>query len=204
MAVSAEVLSPWAKGHMALYDCLTDAVHRLKLSPPSDGDIDYLEIGSRDGDSLRAVIAAAGSLARAECIDTFGGYESGTDRGPDDGPRNLRESIPVGSVSALAIHVGDSHEMLRHLNALKAQAIATRFDLVLIDGCHNQEHAGTDMRLAWPLLRPGGIMVCDEWGKDDAPFLRETIRSFVVECGASIVSAFEDANNGAVALEKKA
>jgi predicted O-methyltransferase YrrM len=45
-----------------------------------------------------------------------------------------------------------------------------RFDLVYIDGDHRRETVMLDAMLTWPMLRPGGILIWDDYiYKPDAP-----------------------------------
>lgn len=41
------------------------------------------------------------------------------------------------------------------------------FDGIHIDGCHSYVGASADIRNAWPLLRPGGVILCDDYLRAD-------------------------------------
>lgn len=50
---------------------------------------------------------------------------------------------------------GDSHKLLPE--------IKEKFDYIYVDGEHWYEDAKADIRDSWPLLKKGGIMVCDDY-----------------------------------------
>lgn len=41
------------------------------------------------------------------------------------------------------------------------------FDMVFIDGCHSEHGCRRDLQRAWARLKPDGIMVCDDYDRDD-------------------------------------
>jgi predicted O-methyltransferase YrrM len=59
-------------------------------------------------------------------------------------------------------HVGASRDVLRTLSG-------ERFDLVYIDGSHESADVLSDAVLAWPLVKPGGLVGFDDYGWRERP-----------------------------------
>jgi tetratricopeptide (TPR) repeat protein/predicted O-methyltransferase YrrM len=55
---------------------------------------------------------------------------------------------------------GGSHEVLP---TLKAES----FDFIYVDGCHWADYVEPEAKLAWPLLKPGGLMIFDDYQWSD-------------------------------------
>lgn len=41
------------------------------------------------------------------------------------------------------------------------------FDTIYVDGCHSYQGCKLDIEQCWPLLKPGGIILCDDYNRDD-------------------------------------
>lgn len=52
-----------------------------------------------------------------------------------------------------------------------------RFGLVWIDGDHERSAVERDVSLALPLLAPGGVFACHDWGEDTCPGVREALEA---------------------------
>ena len=113
----------------------------------------YLEIGTREGDSLITVINNT-DLDGIVCIDTWGNQYGGTDNGNGEHIASLVEQIKPSA--KIKIMTGNSKEVLKTLRPVST------FDLILVDGDHSYWGCDQDMRLSWPLLVEGGIMLVDD------------------------------------------
>ena len=120
-----------------------------------------VEIGSFEGRSavwlLRNLLRHPDS--RLFCIDTF---EGGAEHGPDQTENlfhrfraNLADAGAAGRVEALR---GPSFE---GLVGLIGRGIAA--DLVYVDGSHEAPDVLADLVLSFRLLRPGGVIICDDY-----------------------------------------
>jgi predicted O-methyltransferase YrrM len=124
------------------------------LSPLRERDLEVLEIGSLDG---RSALFFLNYLPRSRitCIDRF---------------------FPDGQEAVFDRNLSQFKDRLEKLSTLSVPALVglrrkeRRFDLVYIDGDHRRETVMLDAMLTWPMLRPGGILIWDDYiYKPDAP-----------------------------------
>lgn len=138
----------------------------------------YLEIGTRDGGSLRVVVENSPGLESVVCADTWGGEWGGSARGSHDHiDRMLASMLYMGDVRYLD---GDSKETIPTLGG--------QFDLILVDGDHSYEGGMTDLRNVWPLCRPGGCIAFHDITHPAHPYLLTAFEEWVEERRAGIAS----------------
>lgn len=122
-------------------------------------DVRGLEVGAWEGRSsiwfLNSILTGDG--ATLTCVDLFEGpYESFGGRFED----RFDHNINVAGLSERVVKVkGSSQEELRNLPP-------GTFDFIYIDACHMSACALNDLCLAWPLLKPGGVMIFDDYNFD--------------------------------------
>jgi predicted O-methyltransferase YrrM len=123
-------------------------------------DVKFLEVGCYEG---RAVVWLLGNIlthntARIDCVDVFfqEGYEERFDHNIDTARGNKK----VRKIKA------PSQEALRELPLYS-------YDAVYIDGSHMTADVLEDAVLAFRLLKPGGVLVFDdyEWAAHSDPLL---------------------------------
>lgn len=126
-----------------------------------DGSVEkMLEIGSHEGRSacwfLANVLPADGTLV---CLDIWH---------PDDLHDTFQQNVQaVGKPSQRITAVkAPSYDSLAGLIAAGRRGW---FDLVYVDGSHTAYDTLADMTMAWGLLRPGGLMLVDDYLWDQAP-----------------------------------
>lgn len=128
----------------------------------------FLEIGSYEG---RSAVWLAGQLEDGgvlECVDPWIG--NGEHAAPgvaiedkyERFQRNANIYNEKHGIKILAVR-RYSFEWLADCNA---SGRAGEFDFIYVDGSHLAKDCLTDCILAWPLLRPAGLMVIDDytWG----------------------------------------
>ena len=121
----------------------------LRDEAVSPGVRRYLEVGCREGDSLRQIVANSPVLERIVVCDMWGPMYGGTGRGGHDHiDWMLNGLLYAGSRLFLD---GDSKELVPTLHE--------QFDLVLVDGDHSPAGALADLTNCWPLVESGGQLV---------------------------------------------
>lgn len=153
------------------------------LAPLVGREAHALEIGVFEGRStvwlMDRVLTHPG--ATLTWVDTFGGSAEHT--GLDLTGLEARFRANTARFGArVSGHVGRSRDVLRAM-------AGERFDLVYVDGSHDAADVLADAVLAWPLLRPGGLMGFDDyaWGAYSEP----------ERCPALAVDAFLACHRGA-------
>lgn len=129
------------------------------LVPLAGKAISLLEIGSYEGRSavwfLEHVLTHP--KAKITCVDTFKGDSQQVGMGVSQ--ENIKERF-LDNTRAYEDKVtaiqGRSHDILKTLKQ--------DYDIVYVDGSHYQTDVLEDMVLAFDVLKPGGIMVCDDYG----------------------------------------
>ena len=121
----------------------------LRDEAVSPGVRRYLEVGCREGDSLRQIVANSAVLERIVVCDMWGPMYGGTGRGGHDHiDWMLNGLLYAGSRLFLD---GDSKKLVPTLRG--------QFDLVLVDGDHSPAGALADLTNCWPLVESGGQLV---------------------------------------------
>jgi hypothetical protein len=151
----------------SLYECLREHVRQHNVRH-------YLEIGTRDGDSLRVVLEEdAGTLESVWLADTWGSEYGGTGRGNH---RHIDQLLDDFNFDGRRAYLdGNSRDTIP---ALYPEKLNT-FDLVLVDGDHSYDGAITDLNNVWPLARWGGAIVFHDICHPAHPDLRKCFDDFV-------------------------
>lgn len=120
-------------------------------------DVHYLEIGVFEGRSFIWMLEniLTHPSARATGIDIF----------PDDLEARFRSNLELtGVVDKVTVLKGRSQTVLRGLPL-------ESFEIIYVDGSHVAKDALTDAVLSWQLLKPGGILIFDDylWRPNESP-----------------------------------
>jgi|GEM_PF-1604755 len=132
-------------------------VWKQHLLPLAGQPIQALEIGVFEGRSaiwlLEHILTHPASTLT--WVDTFQGSPEHVGRDLSQLEVRFRANIARFGGKATG-HVGRSQDVLRGLNG-------EQFNLIYIDGSHEAADVLADAVLAWPLLRPGGLLGFDDY-----------------------------------------
>ena len=154
-----ELSNVWFENHRAEWDTFM-ARHKPQT---------LLEIGSYEGASACYLIDTLARDAAIElhCVDT---WEGSVEHTHGYLPMSLVEerfhrntALAIQSAAHpvnLVVHKGESGIILPELIAAKMQE---RFDLIYIDGSHRAPDVLFDAVVAFKLLKPGGLMIFDDY-----------------------------------------
>jgi|GEM_PF-1843227 len=147
--------SPYVFSLLSFYVNIPDWENHLK-ELKGKPNIHALEIGSFEGFSaiwqLENILTHPTSTIT--CIDIF---DDKTVEGRFD--RNIEATGIAHKVKKLK---GSSEKMLRSLNEQK-------YDYVYIDACHLAKWVLSDAVLSWDLVKPGGLIIFDDYGRIPEP-----------------------------------
>jgi predicted O-methyltransferase YrrM len=155
----------WTSQNIALFNT---ALAHLKGAPARG-----LEIGSFEGRS--ALWFCENILthpdARLTCIDTFAGSAEHAAAGLDC--TNLLQLFQANTDSVkdkIRMQIGKSADVLPRL-------VFYEYDFIYVDGSHDPRDVCLDGILAWSLLKPGGVMIFDDylWGDHVQPHQRPRV-----------------------------
>ena len=147
----------------------------IPLLPEKPGDRSFLEIGSFEGRSMAWIAEnMMGKGDRLYCVDTWGGGEEhgAEDMAAVEARFDHNRSIALTSRS-IKIHKVKRDSVTQfavmysaNLLSEVAETQPTTLDFIYIDGSHIAKDVLTDACMAWPLLKPKGLMVFDDymWG----------------------------------------
>ncbi|HKJ25756.1 MAG TPA: class I SAM-dependent methyltransferase [Myxococcota bacterium] len=126
-------------------------------------DVHGLEVGCFEGRSTIWFLEriANGEGSTMDCIDVFT---------PAIEERFDHNIAVAGFGDRMRKHKGYSQDVLRTLDV-------ESFDFIYIDGCHLASCVLTDAVLSWDLLKPGGMIIFDDylWNLEKAAFERPKV-----------------------------
>ncbi len=119
-------------------------------------DLRYLEIGVFEGRSVLWMLdnILTHPSARLTGIDLF----------PDDLEQRFRANLDrSGQAAKATVLKGRSQHVLRRLDP-------ESFDIIYIDGGHTADNVLADLVLSWDLLKPGGLVILDDYAWKNKEF----------------------------------
>lgn len=142
-----------------------------KLAELAAGKV-VLEIGAYAG---RSTICLAQKAITVGSVDTFDGR--GTAQQGNTLPLFKRNIRRAGIERKVNIYQGESREMLANLPPI--------YDLILIDGGHDQETVAGDVKASLEILKPGGVLVLHDYNTDH-PGVTEAVDRLLADGGKMI------------------
>lgn len=173
-------LFPWSAMHQVLPKLVAE------YKPKT-----YLEIGVREGDSLRVVLSG-GTVEHVVLSDTWGPHYGGSGRGNADHIKAILAEYPV----TYEIISGDSKITIPLLRDCL-------FDMITVDGDHSAIGAKADLGNTWPLLANGGILVFDDITHPDHLELYDVALEFARRRRPHCVKIIEEKHGHGVMVFRK-
>lgn len=135
--------------------------------PGEAGSRKFLEVGSFEGRST--VWIMENMMVDGDymlCIDTWEGGEEHGEEDMDAVFNRFRANVQAAREKTGIRSVGHSRETSTKGLAEELVEWAGTYDFIYIDGSHVAKDVLTDACMAWPLLKPKGMMVFDDymWG----------------------------------------
>jgi predicted O-methyltransferase YrrM len=130
-------------------------------------NLNFLEIGSYEGRSTIWLLenVLTDPTSKITCIDLFDGTLEDNNMENDPNLNLDYESTFYSNIKSFKDKVkvlkGWSHELLRNL------PLDEKFDFAYIDGGHTAYGTLTDAVLIDPLIKPGGLIIFDDYGWKD-------------------------------------
>jgi predicted O-methyltransferase YrrM len=160
---------------MDLHEALRVACNLIKVTS-------YLEIGVDGGGSLNTVLCEV-VPPRIVLCDIWD-------------PKYCDHGDAKPHVLNILKHFKAQAEFLDGDSKLRIPTLLDKFDLVLVDGDHSEEGARTDLYNAWPLVRPGGILVMDDINHPNYPWLEQVWQSALQRWGWVGAERIEELHGG--------
>ena len=141
----------------------------IPLLPGEPGKRNFLEIGSFEGRSTVWIIENMMTEGdHLDCVDT---WQGGEEHGEEDMGAVFRRfqtniELAMGKFDRKRFALPWRSDSLTYLGAAIGEGNQRPYDFIYIDGSHIAKDVLTDACMAWPLLKPNGIMVFDDymWG----------------------------------------
>ena len=152
-------------------------------------DADVAEVGCSAGGTAivgRRALAAAGWKGQYTCFDTFSGfideqYEKDAVKGLNRAKRHMFSANSMALVRKILLQHGCGDIRLVEGDATKLRSEdLSRYSVVLND-IDLAEPSYEVMKIFWPRLVTGGIMLCDDCVEDGAWLARDGYRQFCSE-----------------------
>jgi hypothetical protein len=130
----------------------------------------YLEIGVREGDSLKAVLDVHTPEMLLLC-DNWSGEYGGSARGSNEHIIRLLQNLKYDY--SVLFYDGDSQITVPTIKPIP--------DMALIDGDHSFKGCEADMYNVWQLLPVNGLMIVDDLSHPAHTYLQDVVSYFIAQ-----------------------
>lgn len=187
----ATFTTDWTTPHFATWEAV--------LRNRRDRVVDALEVGAWEGRSAIFWLNYF-PACRVTCIDTFGGSAEHHAAFPDrlaTIERHFDANVaPYGArVEKIKIPSKDALPLLG--------VMGRRFDFVYLDGSHRAADVYADACLAWSMVRPGGVLLFDDYTWIDMPDEMDRPKIGIDAFLLSAAGSFRELNRGLQVLIEK-
>lgn len=160
------------------YDVYVDIIKKF-----ADGRrLEILEIGVfRAGIMRRAMETAASSIASYTGVDPYIGDE--TDPYHHSYWKSDKSVAETQYDASKALFDKFGQTLIREKSDDFFKNNSRQFDVVIVDGDHRLEPAFRDLLNALAALRPGGLLICDDYGNSDTPDVTRAVGKFISVAG---------------------
>jgi predicted O-methyltransferase YrrM len=141
----------------------------------------YLEIGVCEGESLACVLQHS-KLELLVLCDKWGVDYGGSGRG--NHAHILRLLKELGHQGETIWLDGDSARLV--------PSLSVQVEMILVDGDHSASGGLRDLKNAWPLLKPGGVLIFDDLKHPAHIPLQDAYREFLGWSKANDIPHFFD------------
>lgn len=157
--MTQEFTSDWFSSNIPIW-------HQAVVTLKGRTDLQLLEIGSYEGRSAiwlcENLLSQGGHLF---CLDTWlGGIEHNAAGMPAVEQRFLQNTTPHVQSGRLTPLKGFSSQILQHDPRVNRP---NQFDFIYVDGSHETQDVLMDAVLSFERLKPGGVMIFDDYGHAD-------------------------------------
>lgn len=151
-------------------------LQRLFFSLFGDRPFSALEIGVHTATKVQMAMKPPLKCRRWVGVDPYLGNEHDPYRGSYWKDPSGAEAIYR---TAKAIYERLEQPLLRLKSQDYFRRATERFDLVFVDGDHRLEPTLDDLRGAMQVVKPGGILLIDDYGNSDTPAVTRAINQFI-------------------------
>ena len=164
------------------------------LAPLRNCPVSILEVGSWEGRSALFFLNYLPD-SRITCIDTF----AGSKEQHDDPEWHLAIAGAEKRFDDNLVAFGNRVEKIKSLSVVALPQLGlrrNRFDLIYIDGSHRAADVYADATLAWGLLKPGGLLIFDDYLWDLMPDEAERPKLAIDAFMSAYAGEFEIVSHG--------
>lgn len=150
-----EFTTDWFSHNKDNFDLALSTIAATSKTP------EILEIGSFEGRSAIYMLETLPSC-NVTCVDTFQGSMEHSEKEKENLlSRFLKNVQSFIDAKRLSVFVGDSKQVLSEFHV--RPDVKKLFDLIYVDGDHTSAGVINDLVRAWEILRPGGILIMDDY-----------------------------------------
>lgn len=148
---------------------------------------DVAEIGVHHGRYFILLSLLSADEEKAVAIDIFENQELNVDRSGAGDLRQFLENFDKfdGRRSKLIVHKSDSLQLknrdLLHAERPPMASLRRTFRLFSVDGSHTADHTINDIEVAFSVLRPGGMVIVDDFYNPHWPGVQEGVHALLSE-----------------------
>jgi hypothetical protein len=147
--------------------------------------VNYLEIGTREGDSLKRVVKNNSHITTIIVADMWGSLYGGSGRNSHNHISQLLTSI--GYKNSITFLDGDSKTTIPTL----FDDYKNFFDLILVDGDHSYDGGMSDLINVFPLCRSNGHILFHDIVHPSHLYLEKCFDEFISKYNDNIVSSIK-------------